>query len=130
MCRPPCDTLTWILWGRIPGSAAAGYMGILLVAFPAFTVAALQFPPALSEASLACVLASGAACFVRPCDKTQAGRWARGLAVQVRTDAGESRGKAADQASCLWLPVGIPRFSLSAAGSGVCSSQSVLPALQ
>lgn len=126
MCRPPCDTLTWILWGRISGSAAAGYMGILLVAFPAFTVAALQFPPALSKASLACVLASGAACFVRPCDKTQAGRWVRGLAVQVRTDAGESR----DQASCLWLPVGIPRCSLSAAGSGVCSSQSVLPALQ
>lgn len=87
--------------GRIPRSAVAGYMGILLVAFPAFQLAALQFPPALSEASLAGVLASGEACFVRPCDKTQAGRWVRGLAVQVKTDAGEPSGKAADQASCL-----------------------------
>lgn len=89
-------------------------------------MAALKFPPALSEASLACVLASGEACFVRHCDKTQIGRWVRGLAVQLRTDAGELSGKAADQASCLWLPVGIPRCSLSAAGSGVCSSQAAV----
>lgn len=93
-------------------------------------MAALKFPPAPSEASLACALANGEACFVRHCDRTQIGRWVRGLADQVRTDAGEPSGKAADQASCLWLPMGIPRCSLSAAGSGACSSQSVSPALQ